>query len=184
MKETRDSVPTQKMVQIDWSEYTKDETYVFLAASGITEMNWNGAPPELIKVDLHCNEIKEMNWVNAPSHLIEVKLSFNEIREMNWENAPPKLKNVYLSENYIRENNWKDVPNSLTWISEFTWCTSLEEYKAARRIQRAYLRHYTRRKVAARKIIEGCHAWVWKPVCKDGTIGIRPRLDTRELGLE
>lgn len=61
--------------------------------------------------------------------------------------------------------------------------TRSKKYKAARSIQRAYLRHYTRRKVAARKIVEGCHNWVWKPMCKDGTIGIRPRLDLEELGI-
>jgi hypothetical protein len=25
--------------------------------------------------------------------------------------------------------------------------------------------------------------WIWKPLCCDGTIGIRPRLDTMYLGL-
>jgi hypothetical protein len=55
------------------------------------------------------------------------------------------------------------------------------EWEAARRIQSVYLRHYTRRRVAARKITRGCHAWIWKPMCKDGTIGIRPRLDMRDI---
>ena len=28
-----------------------------------------------------------------------------------------------------------------------------------------------------------CHNWIWKPILKDGTLGIRPRLDTLALGL-
>jgi len=81
--------------------------------------------------------------------------------------------------------NWKNVPYMLEHVNGYN--EEFKEYKsarsAARRIQRAYLRHYTRRKAAARKIVEGCHNWVWKPKCKDGTIGIRPRLDLRELGI-
>jgi hypothetical protein len=51
----------------------------------------------------------------------------------------------------------------------------------ANKIQRAYLKHFTRRKYAAMIISRGCHNWVWKPECKDGTIGIRPRLDMEYL---
>jgi len=39
------------------------------------------------------------------------------------------------------------------------------------------------KKKAALVITKGCHNWVWKPRCKDGTIGIRPRLDMKELGI-
>lgn len=30
---------------------------------------------------------------------------------------------------------------------------------------------------AARVIQNGCHNWIWSPLCKDNTVGIRPRLD-------
>ena len=36
---------------------------------------------------------------------------------------------------------------------------------------------------ASRIIQQGCHNWIWKPILKDGTLGIRPRLDTLALGL-
>ena len=69
--------------------------------------------------------------------------------------------------------DWSKAPNDLS-----------PKAIAARQIQRAYLRHYTKRRVAARKITRACHAWIWKPKCKDGTIGIRPRLDMKELGIK
>jgi hypothetical protein len=91
----------------------------------------------------------------------------NNITEINWEGAPSSLTNVYLY-----------FGNRITKIIK------LKEYISARRIQRGYLRHYTKRKVAAIKITSHCHAWVWKPMCKDGSIGIRPRLDMAALGIE
>jgi hypothetical protein len=83
----------------------------------------------------------------------------------------------YIQRNVLRD--WRGAPIK-------SWDIKLPPSKqeAARKIQRVvYLRHYTRRRVAARKITRGCHAWVWKPMCKDGTIGIRPRLDMKELGV-
>jgi Leucine-rich repeat (LRR) protein len=169
------------MVRIDWSKYPKDTTIVDLMYKRITEMNWDHAPPNLTEVHLICNEIREMNWKNAPQQLTTVLLNHNQISEMNWDHSPRELKKVSLSRNQITNINWKNVPDTLERVHGYQ--QEFEEYKAARRIQRVYLRHYTRRKAAARKIVEGCHNWVWKPKCKDGTIGIRPRLDTLELGL-
>lgn len=39
-----------------------------------------------------------------------------------------------------------------------------------------------RRKRAARIITQACHNWVWKPICNDGKMGVRIRLDIAELG--
>ncbi|ARR74948.1 hypothetical protein SAGO17_0028 [Mimivirus AB-566-O17] len=50
-------------------------------------------------------------------------------------------------------------------------------------IQNVYKSHYTIRKVAATKITNACHNWVWKPYCNDFSIGIRPRLDMIALGI-
>ena len=155
----------------------------------ITEMNWEGAPSSLREVYLSDNNIREMNWEGAPSSLTYVNLSDNNIREMNWEGAPSSLKNVNLSDNNITEINWEGAPSSLTNVylyfgNRITKIIKLKEYISARRIQRGYLRHYTKRKVAAIKITSHCHAWVWKPMCKDGSIGIRPRLDMAALGIE
>ena len=40
-----------------------------------------------------------------------------------------------------------------------------------------------RRVEAARRIQQGCHDWVFAPKCKDGTVGIRHRLDMVEMGV-
>ena len=34
---------------------------------------------------------------------------------------------------------------------------------------------------AARIIQKGCENWLWKPLCKDGTIGIMPRIAMKKL---
>jgi hypothetical protein len=110
-----------------------------------------------------------MNWEGAPSSLIHANLNGNHITEMNWEGVPDSLKYVHLWYNNT--------------IKKYISARRIK-YKSARRIQRVYLRHYTKRKAAATKITRGCHNWVWKPMCKDGSIGIRPRLDMAALGIE
>jgi hypothetical protein len=60
---------------------------------------------------------------------------------------------------------------------------SYNEYQMCMKIKKVYKRHYNKRKEAANVINRGCHNWVWKPECKDGTIGIRPRLDMKYLGI-
>jgi len=90
------------------------------------------------------------------------------LTELNWDDTPPRMDVIDVRE-----------------VSPMNWGYSDSKKKmSAIRIQRMYLRHYTRRKVAARKITRGCHNWVWKPKCKDGTMGIRPRLDTLALDIK
>ena len=43
---------------------------------------------------------------------------------------------------------------------------------------------YKKKKQAMIIIERNLFNWVWKPVCNDGTLGVRPRLDIRQLGLE
>jgi hypothetical protein len=58
---------------------------------------------------------------------------------------------------------------------------TLKGYQSVRRIQKRMKRRY--KKAKAIIIQRGCHNWIWKPLCNDGTVGIRPRLDTEALGL-
>jgi hypothetical protein len=55
------------------------------------------------------------------------------------------------------------------------------------RIQLLYLRHLTRRRVAAKKICYAAMRWVWLGKCRDGKMGIRAKLDKlyfeKELGI-
>ena len=103
---------------------------------------------------LYGNQITQMNWENAPSKLTCVYLGDNQITLMNWEHAP-KLTCVSLGGNQIKTVNWKNVPTQLIDVSGFE--QQFKEYKSASKIQRAYIRHYTRRQVAAYKITNGCH---------------------------
>ena len=48
----------------------------------------------------------------------------------------------------------------------------------------ANLRVKKQQDVAARIIQKGCYNWLFKPVCKDGTTGIFPRLSWRKLQQE
>jgi hypothetical protein len=57
---------------------------------------------------------------------------------------------------------------------------TLEGYQAIKRIQRRK-RGYSNS--ATEILVESLHNWIWRPMCDDETIGIRPRLDTGFLGL-
>ena len=113
-------------------------------------------------IDLGINQINKMNWEWIPQGLREnldvIDLWCNRITKLSWEGCHWNLK-IYPEE----------------YQEEF------EKYKAATRIQRVWLRKYTKRKYAAKVITDACHNWIWKPLCKDGTIGIRPRLDILAL---
>ena len=167
---------------MDWSlKEWQDVSFVDFRCEQVTEIIWNGAPSTLEIVALSGNHITRMNWLNAPRQLTSVYLNWNMITKINWDHAPPNLTCIDLSDNPITEINFKNSPRTLIKVWGFQ--TQFKEYKSACKIQRAYLRYYTRRKVAALKITNGCHNWIWKPICKDGTIGIRPRLDLSFLGI-
>ena len=145
-------------------------------------MNLENAPRSLTYVNLDGNQITNMNWKKAPRSLTRVFLGRNQITNMNWVNAPSSLTGVDLGGNQITNMNWENAPRPLTKV--FPYTKEYKQYLSARSIQRVYLKHYTRRKVAACKIANLAMNWVWKPMCKDGTMGIRPRLDTQALGLD
>jgi hypothetical protein len=47
--------------------------------------------------------------------------------------------------------------------------------------QRQVRKWYARRKRKAMIISRASHNWVWKPICNDGTMGIRVKLDLEHL---
>jgi hypothetical protein len=59
----------------------------------------------------------------------------------------------------------------------------VQDYTSIKKCSRTIKNWYKTHKEAATIITQGCHNWIWKPFCNDGTIGIRPRLDTKYLGL-
>ena len=152
----------------------------------MTKINWASVDKNATIVDLSVKGITEMNWENAPKNLQEIWLDHNQIIELRWENSPKNLQYIWLYHNQIREMNFLGAPEHI----QLYYGPFQNEYKAykkqcnaVRNIQRNYLRHFTRRKYAAMVICRASFNWVWKPVCKDGSIGIRPRLDMLALDL-
>ena len=64
---------------------------------------------------------------------------------------------------YVEHKTWED------YINKVMLC------------QRQIKKWFARRKRKATIISRHCHDWVWKPVCNDGKIGIRLRLDLKYL---
>ena len=146
-----------------WEHAPPNLEYVYLRDNLLTSWSWEHAPPNLKIVDLGCNRLTSWSWDHAPPNLEYVGLWRNQLTSWSWEHAPINLKSVYLEGNQL----------TMSW--------SLLQYKSCMKIKKAYKRHYNRRKIAAKIITEACHDWVWKPNCRDGTIGIRPRLDMEYL---
>ena len=137
--------------------------------------------------------VRALSWSwghDFASHLFlfyySLKLSkfieINLFTIFSWKDAPQSLTSIHLYDNQITEFLWKDCPDKvhIDGLSD-KQSYELREYRSAKKIQRVYLRHYTRRKCAATKVAKGCHNWLYKPRCNDGTIGIVPRLHLKYL---
>ncbi|KAJ3382203.1 hypothetical protein HDU92_004887, partial [Lobulomyces angularis] len=61
---------------------------------------------------------------------------------------------------------------------------SLLGYQSLKRVQKRLKMRYSAIRRAAKVIHAGCFNWIWKPICNDGSIGIRPRLDLNYFGIE
>jgi hypothetical protein len=59
----------------------------------------------------------------------------------------------------------------------------VRDYTKIKKCQRVVIKWYWRRKRKARVVCNAIHDWIWKPICRDWTFGVRLRLDTKELGL-
>lgn len=99
------------------------------------------------------------------------------------------LKTRYLSTpNYLVFCN-KNVSNKITcymwWfpIYNIPFTRELNFIFKVRKIQRFVKEWYKKRSNAVRIIQQGCHNWLYSPKCRDGTIGIVPRLSLKNLNL-
>lgn len=82
---------------------------------------------------------------------------------------------VVLSEYFGEEMCTWGFKNSLPgYYREFL------KFKLVRNLLRKKLSNLTRNN-AATVIQKGCENWLWKPLCKDGTVGIVPRLALKQL---
>lgn len=133
----------------------------------MTRIDWSGYDKDTQNIELGNNQISEMNWDGYPAGLQYINLSSNQISEMKWNGCPTGLEKIDSFNNQIINKEW-----------------TYKKYQSASKIARVYKYHYERRNSSALKIQRGCHNWIWNPLCKDGSIGIRPRLDMIELGIK
>jgi Leucine-rich repeat (LRR) protein len=115
---------------------------------------------------------------NLPDSLIEFDCQYNKITRI--ENLPESLKVFMFDDNPIQFVDNLGIDEYKSLFGEFVVQDYTNIKKCTRIIKNWHILHET----AARVITRGCHNWIWKPFCNDGTIGIRPRLDMQELGIK
>jgi hypothetical protein len=108
-----------------------------------------------------CNYIKDNNLYN-PENRREIRPDERLIKLLKYD---PVIENT-LTYFFLQEKM-----NHLFY--------KYDKYFACIRIQRAF--RYKRQKCAATIIQNGCHNWLWKPKCDDGTVGIQCRMMVKEL---
>ena len=153
--------------------------------------------PESLQ-EFNCGDNEIFKIENLPGNLQEFHCDFNRITKI--ENLPESsLKFFFCPSNRITKI--ENLPESVQvfWFGgnpiEFVDNVSLERYEKffgefhvktytkIKKIQRIIRKWYWRRKRKAIIISRATYNWVWKPMCADGTIGIRPRLDMGFLGI-
>jgi hypothetical protein len=116
----------------------------------------------ILATHLRNNELSSFSWDGCPKNLHTINLWDNELISFEWDGCPLNLHTIYLDK-----------------VNEYSY----KQYQMAMKIKQFYKKRHSRRKHYANIINHGCHNWVWSPKCKDGTIGIRPRLDIQALGI-
>ena len=117
-----------------------------------------------------CNNISKIE--NLPHNLQIFSCYCNNITKI--ENLPNNLQIFDYDKNKIQfiDNinvNYFNVPFELTW------------YNTIKKFQRR-IRAYTQVKHNSAKLIQkGCYNWLFLAKCKDGTVGIVPRLGWKEI---
>ena len=102
------------------------------------------------------------------------------------ENLPASLQRFYCGGNQITKI--ENLPASLQqfdcWDNDITHVDDLElhrfnggefdlkMYNAIKRIQKRIRRRVARRHSSTNVIQKGCYNWIWKPVTKDGKLGV------------
>lgn len=122
----------------------------------------------LTKLDLSNNFIQEFSFKYAPIGLKELNLSNNKITEIDFLHCPRKLSHLFLRKNPIKTDGLINI-------------SKLPSHIVIRVPNKVVSRNRPNRDKAARVIQAGLHNWLNSGKCEDGTIGIRLRIDVREL---
>ena len=111
---------------------------------------------------------------NVPPSVIVFFCQSNQIRTI--ENLPAGLIQFYYYDNPIKHVD--NIP--ITWWNE-RGGFKLHHYNLLKRLQRRIRIRIRIKHNKARIIQNGCHNWLWKTECRDGTMGIVLRLSLRDL---
>ena len=137
-------------------------------------------------LNLSYNEIEKIE--NLPFYLDKLYIEYNPVHKI--ENLPltlrvlaidctpiTKIENIPIGLAKLFYNNKTVTHVDNVKISQINF--TLKGYQAIRRLQ---IRMKVRYKIKCIiKIQRACHNWVFSPVCKDNTVGIRLRLDLKYL---
>ena len=135
---------------------------------------------ELEEIPMHSNYLEELDISynkyimcipkNLSKNIYHLCITGTSITKIEYI----KNKNISIAYNH----HVKYIDNLLiTWLDEHRICITWPMYFILKKYQRNIKLKYQRKLNAIRLIQKNCYNWIWKPTCKDGTIGIRLRLD-------
>ena len=126
--------------------------------------------------------------------LPENKQTFYDFSITKIENLPRGLKVFYCNDNKITKienlprglQKFKYLFNPIKFVDDISieWFEqrggfNLQWYNTIKRLQRRQRLRFKRNK-SAKIIQKGCHNWLWKPICNDGTHGVHCRIGLKK----
>lgn len=151
-------------------------------------------PDSLLYIDCSYNDINKIE--NLPDSLLFFNCRANNIIKI--ENLPNKLEcfncttnriikieNLpnYLQRFYCDIDNIEFVDNIPLNHYIFNNKFDLDWYNTFKKIQRRIRRRHVKKVNAIKLIQKNCENWLWKPMCKDGSIGINAILTWKAISL-
>jgi len=114
---------------------------------------------------------------NIPDKMCYYLYNLLELNIMNTGISELQLKYIK-NATVIQHGTIYKIDNiDLVWFHDRHITLTYKFYTIIRKMQRKLKKRFQVKLRAILIIQRGCHNWIWKPVCKDGTIGIRLRLD-------
>jgi Leucine-rich repeat (LRR) protein len=188
------------MSTIDWSNLDKTKiedlphTLQKFYCSGNSITKIENLPHTLKQFYCGGNGVTKIE--NLPHTLTQFYCGGNGVTKI--ENLPHTLKQFYCIGNSITKI--ENLPDSLQvfyyWGNpiQFVDNVTIERYKKffgyfgvsdytkIKKCQRVVIKWYWRRKRSARVVCNAVHDWIWKPLCRDGSYGVRLLWTPKNLG--
>ena len=187
------------MTLLDWSDQSR--TKIENVPPSVTEFTCSrnrikkieNVPPSVTTLDCSYNHITKIE--NVPPLVTRFYCAYNQITKI--ENVPLSVTSFDCYDNEITKIEnlppalmyFQCYHNPITHVDDvpIIWWNwrggfDIKKYNLIKRLQRRIrIKLRVKRNKAARVIQNGCHNWLWKTECKDGTMGIVLRLSLKEL---